>query len=145
LGCIGPPCPDPAHGAPVALAGGAWTQAANQLDQFFGQISVTPPNSSSCAYYNTSFGTIAPGLMLGEIDDAATGGALANFGGASASSTPVATTTPLTVTALFEPGNAVNHALIVRIADNCGAGGNGAVGGGHFTLNGFALDPVGVS
>jgi hypothetical protein len=138
-------CADPANGAPVALTGGAWTQASNQLNQFVGQISVTPPNSSSGTYYNTFFGTTLPGVMVGEIDDAATGSALATFTAAPASATPTAATTPLTVATLFEPGAVVNHALIVKIADNCGTGGNGAVAGGHFTLNSLALDPVGIS
>lgn len=142
LACASIDCPDPAHGAPVALTGGNWTQAASQLNLFFGQISLTPPNSSSCTYVNSgSGGIIGPGLMEGKIDDAATGDALATFT-ASASSTPTATTVPLTVTALFEPGSVVNHALVVKIADNCGFGG---AGGGHFTLNSFALDPVGIS
>jgi hypothetical protein len=137
-------CPDSAHGAPVGLTGGAWTQTTHQLNEFVGQISVTPPNSSSCTYYDTLFGATLPGVMEGEIEDAVTGARLATFSGA-ASSTPAAMTVPLTVTALFEPGRRVKHALIVKLADNCGAGGNGAVGGGHFTLGSFALDPVGVS
>jgi hypothetical protein len=141
--CLFAPCPDSANGAVVALTANNWTQAANQINQFFGQITVTPPNSSMCTYYNGSLTN--PGLMVGEIDDAATGKALAYFGGGSPSSAPSATTLPLTVISLLEPGSTVAHALIVKIADNCGAGGDGAVGGGHFTLNSFALDPVGIS
>jgi hypothetical protein len=49
------------------------------------------------------------------------------------------------VSTLFEPGRAVNHALIVKIADNCGAGGGAAAGGGHFTLTSLSLDPIGIS
>jgi hypothetical protein len=55
--------------------------------------------------------------MVGEIDDGASGVGLASFSGGSANSAPAATTMPSTVQTLF----------------------------GHFTLNSFAWDPVGVA
>jgi hypothetical protein len=144
LGCLFAPCPDSAHGTVVALTANNWVQAANQINQFFGQITVTPPAHTTCTYYNGSLTQL--GLMVGEIDDSATGSPIAYFvATASQSLTPAPVTTPLVVNTLFEPGSTINHALIVKVADNCGAGGNGAVGGGHFTLNSFALDPMGIS
>jgi hypothetical protein len=140
-------CPDSSHGAVVPLSGGSWTQPANQVDQFFGQVAYTPPAAGTCTFMASLGGPSSTyqGLLAGEVDDAASGTPIATFSGfqTGGGGGGPQTTGTLSAPSLFEPGSSLGHALTVKIADNCGA--NGGTGTSHYTLNSFALDPVGVS
>jgi hypothetical protein len=135
----------PLSGAVVTVTGNEWQQQANQLNQFFGSIQVTPPNLSPCTFTPSGIPATEPGEMEGVIEDAATGTAIATFSGPLAFVSPAAVSLPVDVAALLEPASVINHALIVKIADNCGTGGGSAVGGGHFAVASFGLDAVGIS
>lgn len=139
-------CPDPSHGAPVPLTGAGWSQSANQINEFFFKVVVSAPPSSRCGVMSgiPPTGFSGPGTLLGQIDDSATATPLGTFiATAGSTSTVTQVTVPVVSSSQFEPGTRLNHALTVRIADNCGA--NGGASGGHFTLERFAMDAVGIS
>jgi hypothetical protein len=138
------PCPDSSHGAVVPLSGASWTQAAHQFEIPYGQVVVTAPSSSSCSAYSSGFMFLEAGSMVGAIYDTAGGPPLGTFNAmAGAASGPQ--TMQVTIAPILQRAAAVAHRVTVKVADNCGTGGGGAVGTSHFTVDSFHLNVVGVS
>ena len=141
--------PDASQGSALPLAGNSWTQAANQINQFFGQVVVTAPDAGTCtavSKFASNPPSTTPGSMSGEIDDPTSATPLATFsypGFAYFAASAGTHTVVLAVPTIFEPGSAASHSLTVKVADNCGSGGGAATE--HYIVNSFALDPVGIS
>jgi hypothetical protein len=123
--CSGTSCtPYPAQTYPIAPT--AWTQASNELDQLFGQATITSP-SSSCA----SPVTVGPTIIVVDA-----GRSLASFFNFPAPAAGTTTTVSLFSPAvLFEPGATTRHALSVHIGDSCTTG-------AHYTIDSVKLDIV---
>lgn len=124
--------------AAYPLADNTWTQKSNELNEFFGQIAVTPP--SDCA----------PGPLFSPIGLAALGvrifrdGKLIGFPPSPGGPPPVTTfvgggePTPRQLFVgdpQFEPGADIGRTITVEIADNCTQD--------HFTLDSIHVDVVG--
>jgi hypothetical protein len=117
------------------LAGGTWTQAANELDQLVLQLKVTVPPEAECTdkvgggfAYPQGHATIqVNGKQQTEIDLAA--------------SQSEQTETIEGSSWLFEPGKETSQTLTAEVTDECGAGGGNS--GGHFKIDSISIDVLG--
>ena len=128
-GMAGPPGPPGAQGPPGAsvivrarnstplvvpggttgiysLNGGSWTQAATEIDLFFGQVTVTMP--TSCGY-----GLVTVTVTLGAV----TTQSQAEFFAGSSTSTQ-----PFPLSYAFEPGAATPRTVSLSVQNGCGSG-----------------------
>ena len=100
-----------------SLNGGSWTQAATEIDLFFGQVTVTMPGS--CGY-----GLVTVTVMLGAV----AAHSQAQFFAGSGTSTQ-----PFMLSYAFEPGAPTARAVSLSVLNGCGAGQN-------VTVDSAALD-----
>lgn len=107
------------------LTANTWTQQAGELDEFFGQASISNP--SACTM--SAAGIAIQGQLTALVY--ADGVQVGSFFGSPASTTP--TVVAMTPTILWEPTAATAQTLTVRASDNC-------TSGGHMVLNSVALD-----
>jgi hypothetical protein len=89
-----------------ALNGGSWTQAATEIDLFFGQVTVTMP--ANCGY-----GLVTVTVMLGAVPTQAA----ADFVSVSGTSTQ-----PFPLSYAFEPGVSTARAVSLSVQNGCGSG-----------------------
>jgi hypothetical protein len=108
-----------------ALTGNSWTQAANEVDTFVGQMTVQEPSSTDCA--GSGFSAMS-GVVYLDGNPVGTLGAFSSNRGQTQ-------TLPLSfsVPNLFEPGTAIGHVLTIQVQDNC-------TGSAHFVLQRVAID-----
>jgi hypothetical protein len=123
-----------AHGTQelVPLTGNTWTQAADELDQFFGTANITVP--ANCRTPPDPGGNDRPGSATVQILLSRNGGTPTVVGQANSgiSNVPVV----FSLAHLFEPGSDETHTFTARFSDACATG-------DHATLNSLKLDVIG--
>ena len=100
-----------------SLNGGSWTQAATEIDLFFGQVTVTMPGG--CGY-----GLVTVTVMLGAVAADSTGSIFRRIRHQHPS---------LYALIAFEPGAPTARAVSLSVQNGCGAGQN-------VTVDSAALD-----
>jgi hypothetical protein len=116
---------DTAQGTPVPLTGGTWTQQADETDDVYGVVEITPP--PACQSFGTT-GFLAVGFFIdGE-----------RIGGASSTGVRDETLTiALDQRYVYEPGSPRTRTLTARAADTC-------QDGNHFTVDSVRVSVNGI-
>jgi hypothetical protein len=128
------------------LTGGTWTQRANELNQFVGQVTLTIPPEANCggSTYPVAVELLLDGSLVGgtygfsgktEGTETHSIGWIKTVptGGPFYYSWPGETVPPW----LYEPGKDTSHLLTAKVADDCTVG-------GHATIQSISVDVVGV-
>jgi hypothetical protein len=134
---------------PDPLTESTWTQDAEELEEFAGQVTMTSPAYNACVPPEHQ---LATGTVEIELDGRPIGSSGDDFG----ASEPKTTTLTIGFEPanegqeagglgqqwLYEPGKETDRTLTARAWDDCGEGGGHATG--HFTADSISVDVIGV-
>jgi len=102
---------------PVATTGGTWTQAADELDEIIGRVTVTRPGAPCNFLSGAEFGGFSVALKLGGVQIAQASG---QPGSGAATFDLVTGANPILLRpVLFPPATPTARALTLEISDTC--------------------------
>ena len=122
----------------VPMTPSSWSQAANEVQQPYGQISFTSPATCTTPPNGPSPGDPVTPQVTEQVSIDGQGVSVVSFPGTLGQRTTKNVTFQNQQLFLFEPGAVTTHTVSVQVHQNCAAANE------HITLNGFAIDIAGM-